>query len=464
MTLGDGVEESGISQDDQRWGTAVVIGGGYAGLVTARVLADFFDTVVVVEQDAVDGDTGVHPHVPQGYHAHAVLAKGAEVLEGLFPGLRAELQDAGAPVYDYGERISFLLPTGYAPRAPSGVQIQSLTRDGLERCLRRRVLALPQVRLRQSTRCVGVTCATPGRVTGVSLQAADGAPGAAPLDLAADLVVDASGRSSPLTGWLGQIGVHVPAKRVVRAKITYTSLAFDRPDRDSTDFDVAYQMTFAPDVARGGVLLGVEGGRWMCSLFGFDDQAPPTDDEGYLRFARSLGNPHLAEQLENRPGQEAVHRYTNMNNEWNQYHRAAHWPQRLIALGDAVCVFNPVYGQGLTVAALEADLLRAMLRRQRGRGLDGLGSAYQRRAARLILPSWILSSNSDMMWHPGRRPLTARVAHWYNRHLFAVSVRDPDVWAAFALVINMKAPPTALFRPGVAAKVVRQALRRPSRA
>jgi 2-polyprenyl-6-methoxyphenol hydroxylase-like FAD-dependent oxidoreductase len=454
-----GTTESGRS--DRHWGTAVVVGGGYAGLVAARVLADCFAEVIVVEQDEVNGDTGVHPHAPQGYHAHAVIAKGAQVLERLFPGLRAELKQAGAPVYDYGERMNFLLPTGYAPRVRTGVQIQSLTRDELERRLRRRVLALPEVTVRQRTRCVGLIAASPGRVTGVRLRPAGSAPGAEPLALTADLVVDASGRSSALAGWLDGLGVRIPAKRVVKAKITYTSVGFTRPDSGGPDFDAAYQMTFAPGVPRGGVLLAVEGGRWMCSLFGLDDQVPPTDDDGYLRFARSLANPRMAEQLQRRAGGEKVHRYTNLNNEWSQYHRVADWPQRLIALGDAVCVFNPVYGQGLTVAALEADLLRTMLEQlqRRGRELDGLSRRYQRRLAWLIRPPWTLSSTSDVMWHPGQHPFAVRAVHWYNQHLFAVAVEEPVVWAAFVRVANMMGTPLALLHPRIAARVLRQAVR-----
>jgi 2-polyprenyl-6-methoxyphenol hydroxylase-like FAD-dependent oxidoreductase len=145
----------------ERWGRAVVIGGGYAGLVTARVLTDSFREVVVLERDPVDADTGVHPHAPQAYHAHAMLAKGAEILEVLFPGLRAELHDLGAPVFDYGERISFLQPAGFAPRCRTGVMVQSFTRDELERRLRQRVLALPGVRLVASARCEGLVMEQP---------------------------------------------------------------------------------------------------------------------------------------------------------------------------------------------------------------------------------------------------------------------------------------------------------------
>ncbi|MEU8029272.1 FAD-dependent monooxygenase [Streptomyces sp. NPDC049099] len=435
------------------WRKAIVIGGGYAGLVTARVLSDFFSEVVLVERDAVDEDTGVHPGAPQGYHAHAMLAKGGEILERLFPGLREELRGAGAPVFDYGEGIDFLLPVGRAPRHRTGVRIQTFTRDELERRLRRKVLALPQVRLLPSTRCTGLTRDSSGRIAGVACRSES----AEPFELAADLVVDASGRSSSLTDWLGTLGITVPPKRTVKAKITYTSMNFDRPHQSQPghpDFYVAYQMPFAPTVPRAGVLLAVERDRWTCSLFGFQDQ-PPTDDEGYLAFAETLKNPHLAEQIGRRTVQEPTRRYTNTENQWRPFHAVKDWPDRLIAVGDAVCVFNPVYGQGMTVAAMEAELLHDMLKRRRASGqLDGLAGGYQKKLGRLLLGPWTLSTNSDLMWNPAGQPLAARFAHWYNTRLFHVAVKDAAVWTRFVRVVNMVASPALLFHPLVALKVL----------
>ncbi|MFG3053313.1 NAD(P)/FAD-dependent oxidoreductase [Kitasatospora sp. NPDC048239] len=431
-------------------GKAVVIGGSYAGLVTARVLAEFFGEVVVIERDAVDDRTGVHPGAPQGYHAHAMLARGGEVLEGLFPGLRDELAALGAPVFDYGEGIDFLLPTGFAPRQRTGVMIQTFTRDELERRIRARVLALPEVTLLSSTRCQGLLHGPSGRVTGVRIASEGGDP----QDVTADLVIDASGRTSKLTEWLSESGVTVPPKRVVRAKVTYTSMNFDRSAEDQADYQIAYQMLSAPTVREAGVLLAVERDRWTCSLFAFEDE-PPKDDDGYLAFAKGLRNPRLAEQIERRTVQEPTHRYTNLDNQWRRFHAVRDWPERLLALGDAVCVFNPVYGQGLTVAAMEADLLRRMLARRRTeQGLDGLSRAFQKQVGRLLLPPWVLSTNSDLMWNPDRQPLGARIAHWYNARLFRVAVRDAGVWARFVRVVNMTASPALLFHPSVALKVL----------
>lgn len=436
------------------WDKAVVIGGSYAGLVTARVLADFFAEVVLVERDAVGEDTGAHPGAPQGYHAHAMLAKGGEILQRLFPGLREELREAGAPVFDYGQGIDFLLPTGLAPRARTGVQIQTFTRDELERRLRRKVLARAEVTLMAATHVSGLTRDASGRVSGVTCRQ----QGADAIELAADLVVDASGRSSSLEDWLSAAGVTVPAKRTVKAKVTYTSMNFDRPGESHPshpDFFIAYQMLFAPRVPRAGVLLAVENNRWTCSLFAFQDQ-PPTDDTGYLHFAKSLDNPHLAQQIGRRTVQEPTYRYTNVDNQWRPYHTVKNWPERLIAVGDAVCVFNPVYGQGLTVAAMEAELLHRMLARRSasGKQLDGLARGFQKRVGRLLLGPWTLSTNSDLMWNPDRRPLGARFAHWYNTRLFHVAVKDPAVWSRFVRVVNMVASPAALFHPTVALKVL----------
>ncbi|MEU5307003.1 FAD-dependent oxidoreductase [Streptomyces noursei] len=443
-----------------RWGRAVVVGGGYAGLVTARVLADYFHEVVILEWDSMDESTGVHPHAPQGYHAHVMLAKGAEVLEKYFPGLRAELQDAGAPVYDYGEYISFLLPTGYAPRCTTGLQIQSFTRDELERHLRRRVLAMPGVTLLSSVRCKGLVTSRPHTVTGVTYHISESTQ----LEqFKADLVIDASGRSSTLGSWLQDLDLEVPSKRVVKARITYTTMNFDRPQAGAPDFKVAYQMTYAPRIPRGGVVLAVENNRWICSLFGYADQIPPTDDEGYLAFARSLDNPHLAEQLTRRIRQERVRRYTNVNSQWNLYHSCKGWPERLIAAGDSVCAFNPIYGQGLTVAAMEADLLDRMLntRRAHGWSLDGLSRRYQRGVARIVLTPWTLSSNSDIVWDPDGQPLPAKIVHWYTTRLFEVAVRDAKVWTRFARVVNMITSPAALFHPAIFIKVIGRALLHP---
>ncbi|MFI5530294.1 FAD-dependent oxidoreductase [Kitasatospora sp. NPDC051853] len=435
---------------------AVVIGGGYAGLLAARTLADHFTEVLVLERDEVGRETGAHPSAPQGYHAHAMLAKGAEVLEKLFPGLRGELEELGAPVFDYGERISFLLPTGYATRTSTGVRVQCFTRDELERRIRGRVLDLAPVRLLGGVRVQGLGKGPDGRIDTVRYRTAAGEESEA----TADLVVDASGRTTAIDEWLTGAGLPVSATSTVKAKITYTTMVFDRTT-EAQEYDLAYQMTFAPSVRRGGAMLAVEKGRWVCSLFGFE-QHPPTDPDGFLEYARTLDNPRLAEHIARRSRHDELRRYTNPGSTWRLHHRNPGWPEGLIAIGDALCVFNPVYGQGLTVAAIEADALGSLLRRHRsaGTGTAGLSRAYQRAAAEIIKVPWSLSTTSDLMWSPGDRPLAARFAHWYNQQVFALARHDSDVWTRFVRVANMTAPSSLLMHPSVLAKIARRAVSR----
>ncbi|AUG81468.1 hypothetical protein CFP65_6836 [Kitasatospora sp. MMS16-BH015] len=438
------------------WGRAVVIGGGFAGLLAGRALADHFTEVLVLERDVVGRETGAHPSAPQAYHAHAMLAKGAEVLEKLFPGLRTELEQLGAPVFDYGERISFLLPTGYAVRTGTGVLVQSFTRDELERRIRGRVLDLEPVRVVGGAGVLGLGRGPGGRIDRVRYRTEEDGE----QEVTADLVVDASGRSTSIDAWLLGAGLPASAKNTVRAKITYTTMVFDRAAEEQ-EYDLAYQMTFAPSVRRGGAMLAVEHGRWVCSLFGFEQQ-PPTDPEGFLAYARSLDNPRLAEQIARRSSHEEVHRYTNPGSTWRQHHRNPRWPEGLIAIGDALCVFNPVYGQGLTVAAVEADALATLLRRRRSdtTGLTGLSREYLRTAAAIIKVPWSLSTTSDLMWSPAGRSAAARFAHWYNRQVFALARHDPDVWTRFVKVANMTAPSSLLMHPSVLAKIARHNIRR----
>lgn len=447
-----GMDET--SAGSPAWGRAVVIGGGYAGLLAARTLADHFAEVLVLERDVMDRETGAHPSAPQGYHAHAMLAKGAEVLEELFPGLRAELEALGAPVFDYGERISFLLPTGYATRTTTGVRVQCFTRDELERRIRGRVLDLPPVRLLGGVRVQGLGRATDGRIGSVRYRTAAGEE----LEADADLVVDASGRTTAIDEWLTGARLPVSARNTVKAKITYTTMVFDRTT-EPQDYDLAYQMSFAPSVRRGGAMLAVENGRWVCSLFGFE-QHPPTDPDGFLEYARSLDNPRLAEHIARRSSHDELHRYTNPGSTWRLHHRNPGWPEGLIAIGDALCVFNPVYGQGLTVPAIETDMLGSLLRRRRaaGTGLAGLSRDYLRRAAAIIKVPWSLSTTSDLMWSESDRPLAARFAHWFNQQVFALARYDADVWTRFVRVANMTAPSSLLMHPSVLTKIARRAV------
>lgn len=439
---------------------AVVVGGGYAGLLAARVLADHFTEVTIVEHDTLDADDGHRSGVPQARHPHALLAHGADIVEELFPGVRAELAEAGAPVLDFGRDAAVMLPGGWAPRAPIGVPIQTFTRPALENCLRRRVTAIPGVRRRDGF-LVQALCWDPRtrRITGVSGRPR-ATPAATPAEtISADLVVEATGRTSSLAERLEAIGLPAPRRRTVPAGAAYTSRLYHVP-RDTPDWSGIMEYTYAPHLRHGGILITVEGGRRLVALIGAAGQSAPTDEAGFLAYAKRLRNPLLAEAIADADPAGPIYRMMKLDNQWTLWHRMPTWPERLLCIGDVMCSLNPIYGQGMTVTAIQAQLLGSLLSRHAG--LDRLARRYHRRAARSLWLPWLMATSTDLNWNPGQTQPLTRLANWYFSRVLHLATRDLDTYRRFFLTTHMLKPPTTLLHPRVLARVLTPGSRPPA--
>ncbi|GAA0275025.1 hypothetical protein GCM10010302_10840 [Streptomyces polychromogenes] len=450
----------------------MVVGGGISGLITARVLADHFARVTVLEQDSVTADTGYHRGVPQARHLHALLARGSQIMEQLFPGLRDELAAQGAPVFDMGTSARVLFPSGWAPRTHIGVLIQNCSRATLERCLRARVLAITRVSV-QSGWQVKDLCwdGTRSRVTGVVVSSMSKAPGQ-PADgdprhatapavesITADLVVHAAGRTSQLADWLHQAGYPKPASRTVHSGTSYASRLFTAQPGIMNDHHIISETPHAPDVRRGAAVQTVEGGAVMVTLLGADGEVPPADEQGFVAYARSLRDSAAAEVITSGTPLGPAYRALRLDNRWVLYHRMPRWPDRLLCVGDAVCCFNPAYGQGMTVAAFEGQLLGRLLGRNRFvRDLTGLAPIFQRRLARALAVPWAMATSSDLGWAPDKPPLGARLARWYSDHLIALIPGSPRVYQNLYQVAQMVRSPAALLHPAILGQVARRAV------
>lgn len=441
----------------------MVVGGAHAGLLAAHTLAEHFAQVTVCERDLLDEDTEFHPGVPQARHPHVVLAGGAELLEARFPGLRAELAALGAPVYDFGLGLRARLPNGRRlPISALGIEMQNVSRATLERAIRRRVLAHSRITLRAGFVVEGLNLdRATGTVTGVvgRQRAAASAPGCvresgAREHLSADLVVEASGRAAKLVSWLAEIGWERPEIVEIDGRISYASRFLRLPDGYCVDWCLATRLTYAPTVSRGGVALKVDGGRWLITLIGAGGQVPPTDEAGFVDYAASLDLEEIPAAITAGRPLTPTYRFARMANRWVCYHRLRHWPQRLIAIGDAVCVFNPVYGQGLTVAAQQAQLLNKLLH-DTGT-LTGVAQRFQRQLAGLIRLPWWMATSSDLAWDPASLNRSTRVVRWYLHHLLDLTSTDTQVATDFFRVQNMISDPTMLVSPHMVAKVLRQ--------
>src|SRR5215218_7489198 len=343
---------------------AVVMGAGMAGLVAARVLADHFLRVTVIDRDHLPAGPTPRAGVPQSRHVHILLARGMALLDQLFPGLEDELLAAGAVPIDFPGDALWLSPAGWSQRFRPGLRLVSCTRPLLERSVRRRLAASATVRFLEGQEATGLTADdTTTAVTGVRLQTRPHPPAAAAADLVlpAALVIDASGRSSRTTEWLGELGYPAPPETTINPFLGYATRTYARPKDATGDWQLLYVQAKPPQMGRMGLLLPVEGDRWMVGLAGAGRDYPPIDEAGFLQFAASLRSPIIHDAIRHARPLSPIHGYRQTDNRWRHYEQAQRFPERLIVLGDAACTFNPIYGQGLTMAALAGVTLQRCL-------------------------------------------------------------------------------------------------------
>lgn len=430
---------------------ALVIGGSLAGLLAARVLADRFDSVTLIERDEVPDLAAPRKGVPQGQHAHGIWPRGLQAMDRLLPGLRNELVAGGACPGDVGRDFCWHQFGALKSQADAGLPGLTMTRPFLETAVRRRVLAWPGITLQRGCSVERLLAeGSPSRVVGVELRC----DGGLLQTMRAALVVDASGRGSRLPVWLEQIGYAAPEESALRIDVGYASAFFERRSSDAHIGHIIVQTP--PRGRRGAVALAVEGNRWLVTLIGFVGERARTDHAGLIDYARSLPHPSVAAIVGRSAPLSEIQTYRFATSLRRHYERLAAFPNGLLPVGDAICSFNPAYGQGMTVAASEVDALQTQL--AAATTIDGLAPRFFRAAAQLVDIPWTLTSGEDWRYPqvPGKRPLPLPVVNAYVARLHRAAGRDAAVAKAFFEVAGLQKPPTSLFAPGVVWRVLRQ--------
>ncbi len=439
---------------------AVVVGGSIAGLLAARVLSDHFDRVTIVERDRYPDTPAARAGVVQSPHLHVLLARGLQIFEGFFPGIRAELEAAGAPVVKGAEDIAWLTPAGWGVRFRSNVEVLAFSRPLLDWTVRHRVAAIENVTILEGYDVTGLLPTGAGdRVGGVALKRRR----VVPTDeretlLHADLVVDASGRSSRTPDWLEALDYPRPEETVIDAHLGYASRFYQRPqDHDGSHWKGVFVQAAPPERTRGGLLFPVEGDRWLLTIIGGDKDYPPTDEAGFDAFTASLASPVIHEAVRCAKPLSSIAAHRGTQNRLRHYERAARWPDGLLVIGDAACAFNPVYGQGMTIAALEAAMLDELL--AEGAAAPGFARGFQRRLAKIVELPWSLATSEDFRYRHTTGPapgLASRLKQRYVGQVLALTTHDTFVRKLWIEVFNMLRPPTALVGPKVLLRVVKQ--------
>lgn len=424
---------------------AVVIGGSIAGLTTARALADHFEQVTVIERDLLPTEPEPRKAIPQGHHVHALLMRGLLVMESLFPGFQREMESLGVPFADPMADTKLMLPYGWGPRSHSGSRLMLVSRDFLEWGIRLRVKMMPSVTFVEGSRVQGLSHES-GRVTGVRFIRGDAA---VPEHLTADLVVDASGRSSQSPKWLTELGYEGPKETTVDARWGYASRFYRLRPGCEPDWSLALSLPNIVAETRGGVITVQEGNRVIHTIYGALGDYPPIDEEGFVAFSRSLVNHELSETIDGAEPLSDIHGYRLPANRLRHYERLRRRPECFVVLGDAVCVTNPLFGEGMTTAVMGAELLGKELRSRRGRRtLDGLAERFQKRLARQNRVPWMASTGSDYRC-PGvvgdPQPAAARLVGHYAERLHILSYQDPEIATKMFEVQQLVRSPASLF-------------------
>lgn len=454
--------QAGTRQHSTHADHALVIGAGMAGLLAARVLADHFERVTLVERDTLPDSAQARKGVPQGRMLHTVLPRGLSIVERLFPGYCHELETAGAVPLRMPADALVLSPAGWLDRRATGWELLSASRPLFEWAVLRRLLELPGVTILDRHDVTSLLISPDGRqVTGTTLGSKD-AGGGPVRELAAGLVVDAGGRGSRAPTWLADAGYGLPTRTQVDPNVAYAARVYRIPDGFEADWRLLMLNSHPPSMARTGYLMPIENGQWMVGLMGAAGQHPPTDEDGFTAFTRSLRHPILADALAAAEPVTPIRGYHGTANRLWHFERMRRWPERFVVLGDAVCSFNPIYGQGISTAAVAVENLDACLRAQRSRrpagDLDGLARRFQRRLARRNTDPWTLSTGEDLRFPTttGMRANAAiRLQHRYLNRVVTAATRDPATADAFVQVVGMLTRPTSLFAPRILAAAAR---------
>ncbi len=444
---------------------ALVMGGSMAGMLAARVLADHFERVTIVERDHFPEEPLARKGVPQARHVHVLLKHGRITLERLFPGLQDEMVAAGAPLLDMAADAAWLTPAGWGVRFPSHLALLAFSRDLLDWSVHRRLTALENVLFVEDCDVTGLLANAGGTgVAGARVRSTNQRNRGSEEQLRADLVVDASGRGSRAPRWLAELGYTSPQETTINAHVGYASRVYRRPAGFQGDWKVVFVQAAPPDFTRGGLLQPVEGGRWMLTLVGGDRDYPPTDEAGFMEFARSLRSPMIYESIKDAETLSPIYRYRATENRLRHYERLSRWPENLLIMGDAACAFNPVYAQGMTTAALGVETLERCLSEQHRRkpngDLTGLARGFQKKLAKVNSAPWTLATGEDYRYlgtEGGTPDRMTRFMHRYMDQVMQLSTKDANVRLVLLEVFNLLKPPTALFRPGILARVLRHA-------
>jgi 2-polyprenyl-6-methoxyphenol hydroxylase-like FAD-dependent oxidoreductase len=434
---------------------ALVIGASIAGLLTARILSDYFEDVTVVERDHLPTNVHVRKGVPQGRHVHLLMEKGAAILSELFPTLFSDLEKDGALLLSPTADFRWFHFGFWKLQFPGPLRVYSQSRPLLEHHVCRHVVDRPNIRMLDDCEVTGLIrdVRTRSTISGARIRRCYHMSNEE--YLMTDLIVDASGRGSQTPFWLATLGYPPIEETLVKIDVGYATRVYRRPESAASHWKAMAIYPWPLDMKRIGYIFPIEQNEWIVTLSGHLHDHPPADEVGFLAFARNLAMPHIYEAIKVAEPLSPIFIHKFPANRWRHYERLSRMPDGLVVLGDAACVFNPVYGQGMTVACLEANILRVCLEHHlithAAGDMTGFSRRFQKALANGLEVPWLFATSEDFRYPEteGKRPLAVHLLQSYTHRVSNLTASEPFVTQRFYEVLNMVKPPSALFHPRI---------------
>ena len=429
---------------------AIVIGGSIAGLLAAHVLSNHFQEVVIVEKDNYADDNKVRIGTPQANHIHLLLVKGREILEEFFPELERDLMADGANKIDFLNDGRYLLPSGWAQKFHSGITTFTCTRTLLENTIRKQIQKNSKIKIEKNT----IISLTLEKLNKIGLETSDGKK------IHGNLIVDCTGRNTKSPSWLETIGYPKIKETRVDSFVGYATRRYILPknDRKWKMLVILNRPTTNP---RTGVIYPIEDGKWLVGLYGIGKNYPPVDEKGFLEFTKNLESSEFYDVLKDAVPDSDIHGYKVQGSRKFHYEDMEQWPDNFIVLGDAVSIFNPFYGQGMTSAALGAKILETMLKN--GKIEEGFTRKFQRRLAKTVSLPWLLGTSEDMRWSTtvGKRPDTiTRIVQNHAQRVLLLGPKSSLATKSFLQMMHMIKSPAVIFHPVILLQLLITSIRK----
>jgi 2-polyprenyl-6-methoxyphenol hydroxylase-like FAD-dependent oxidoreductase len=425
---------------------ALVIGGSIAGLLAARILSEFYEEVLIIEKDKKNEKDLARTGVPQGSHGHALLKSGEEILNELFPGIVDELIADGSVKSDFTSELAWNHHGSWKMKYHAGVSIIQQSRPFLEWHIQRKLEMIPNISFLYGTKAIKLLIDSDStEVTGIEIQK-DGSTATYKVDF----VVDATGAGSTTSNWLQQLGFNPPEKTEAKVNLFYASRIYSTLSSTTKEWNNLLVYPNPPSQNRGGSISPIENQRWMVTLLGYGVDSPPRNGDEFLQYSKSLEHLDVYEAIKNARPETDVSLYRFPALRRFHYEKLKRFPNRLVVIGDAFCRIDPVFGQGMSIAALEAIALKKELQKAlQKNNLSQISLNTHRSFSKIIDVPWLIALTEDFRFSHtvGTKPFGLPLLKWYVKRVILACENNQHVYGRLINVLQLKAHPVSLFNP-----------------